>query len=96
MKVTPTAKVDDGLLDVLVVQPLSRIAFMRIFPKVFKGDHIKDPRVEVHKVKKVRIEAEGVVGYADGDRFAPLPIDIEVRPGRPEGAGAAGRLTFCG
>jgi len=81
MKVTPTAKVDDGLLDVLVVQPLSRVNFMRIFPTVFKGEHVKDPRVEVHKVKKVRIEAAGVVGYADGDRFASLPIDIEVRPG---------------
>lgn len=81
MKVTPTAKVDDGLLDVLVVQPLSRFTFMRIFPKVFKGEHLEDPRVEVHKVKKVRIEADGVVGYADGDRFAPLPITLEVRPG---------------
>lgn len=81
MKVTPTAKVDDGLLDVLIVQPLSRTAFLRIFPKVFTGDHVKDARVEVRKVKKIRIEAEGVVGYADGDRFAALPIDIEVRPG---------------
>lgn len=81
MKVTPTAKVDDGLLDVLVVEPLSRTAFMRIFPKVFQGDHVKDPRVHIHQVKHVRIEAAGVVGYADGDRFAPLPIDIEVRPG---------------
>jgi diacylglycerol kinase (ATP) len=81
MKVTPTAKVDDGLLDVLVVQPLSRTAFLRIFPKVFTGDHVKDPRVDVHKVKRIRIEADGVVGYADGDRFAALPIDIEVRPG---------------
>ena len=81
MKVTPDAKVDDGLLDVLVVQPLSRTAFLRIFPKVFTGEHVKDRRVEVHQVKKIRIEAAGVVGYADGDRFAPLPIDIEVRPG---------------
>lgn len=81
MKVTPTAKVDDGLLDVLVVQPLSRTSFLRIFPKVFTGEHTKDHRVEVHKVKRIRIEADGVVGYADGDRFAALPIDIEVRPG---------------
>jgi diacylglycerol kinase (ATP) len=81
MKVTPTAKVDDGLLDVLVVEPLSRTAFMRIFPRVFTGEHITDSRVHVHKVKHIRIEADRVVGYADGDRFAPLPIDIEVRPG---------------
>ena len=38
MKITPDAKVDDGLLDVLIVQPLSRFSFLRIFPRVFKGD----------------------------------------------------------
>ena len=81
MKVTPTAKVDDGLLDVLVVQPLSRIAFLRIFPSVFKGEHLKDRRVSIYQAKKIRIEADDVVGYADGDRFGALPLDLEVVPG---------------
>jgi diacylglycerol kinase (ATP) len=81
MKVTPTAVVDDGLLDILVVGPLTRIQFLRIFPKVFAGTHIQDPRVSIITAKKIRIEADGVVAYTDGERFAPLPIDIEVRPG---------------
>jgi diacylglycerol kinase (ATP) len=81
MKVTPTAIVDDGLLDILVVGPLTRIQFLRIFPKVFAGTHIADPRVRIIKAKKIRIEAADVVAYTDGERFAPLPIDIEVRPG---------------
>lgn len=81
MKVTPSAKVDDGLLDVLVVKPLGRVAFLRIFPRVFTGEHVTDSRVEIYKVKRVRIEAENVVGYADGDRYAPLPIDLEIVPG---------------
>jgi diacylglycerol kinase (ATP) len=81
MKVTPTAIVDDGLLDILVVGPLTRIQFLRIFPKVFAGTHIADPRVKIIKAKKIRLEAEEVVAYTDGERFAPLPIDIEVRPG---------------
>jgi diacylglycerol kinase (ATP) len=81
MKVTPTALLDDGLLDILVVGPLTRIQFLRIFPKVFAGTHIEDPRVRIIKAKKIRIEADGVVAYTDGERFAPLPIDIEVRPG---------------
>jgi diacylglycerol kinase (ATP) len=81
MKVTPDAKVDDGLLDVLVVKSLSRFNFLRIFPTVFKGEHVKDPRVTIYRAKRIRIESEGVVAYADGERFTTLPIDIEVEPG---------------
>jgi diacylglycerol kinase (ATP) len=81
MKVTPTALLDDALLDILVVGPLTRIQFLRIFPKVFAGTHIEDPRVRIVKAKKIRIEADDVIAYTDGERFAPLPIDIEVTPG---------------
>ena len=81
MLVTPDAKLDDGLLDVLVVQALSRVSFLRIFPSVFKGEHVKDPRVTIHRAKRIRIESDGVVAYADGERFSTLPIDIEVVPG---------------
>jgi diacylglycerol kinase (ATP) len=80
MRLVPDAKLDDGLLDVVVVQPLSRIAFLRIFPRVFRGTHVTDPRVEITRVRRVRIEADGVVAYADGERVGPLPIDIEVVP----------------
>jgi diacylglycerol kinase (ATP) len=79
MKVTPDAKVDDGLLDVLVVQALSRASFLRIFPRVFKGEHVTDRRVSIYPAKKIRIESEGVVAYADGERIGMLPIDIEVK-----------------
>lgn len=81
MKVTPGAIVDDGLLDVLVVQPLSRTAFIRIFPRVFAGTHVTDRRVTIYRAKRVVIDAPGVAGYADGERVSSLPIDIEVVPG---------------
>ena len=80
MKVTPDALVDDGLLDVLVVRPLSRAAFVRIFPRVFKGTHISDPRVSIHRARRVRIESDVAVAYADGERIGPLPVEIEVVP----------------
>jgi len=80
MKVTPDAKLDDGLLDVLVVKALSRIAFLRAFPSVFKGEHLSHPKVTVYQAKKIRIESDGVVAYADGERMTTLPVDIEVVP----------------
>lgn len=81
MKVTPDAVVDDGLLDVLVVQPLSRIAFLRVFPRVFAGTHVADQRVSITRAKHVVIEADAVAAYADGERLGLLPIDIRVVPG---------------
>ena len=45
------------------------------------GTHLTDPRVTVHRAKKIRIESEGIMAYADGERFAALPIDIKMVPG---------------
>lgn len=81
MLVTPDALLDDGLLDVLVVQPLSRTAFLRIFPRVFRGTHVSDPRVSISRARRIRIDADAVVAYADGERVSALPIEVEVRPG---------------
>lgn len=80
MLVTPNALLDDGLLDVLVVRPLSRLEFLRIFPRVFKGTHLTDPRVTVHRARTVSIDSEGLAAYADGERIGPLPLAIEVVP----------------
>ena len=81
MRVTPDALLDDGLLDVMIVRPLSRLAFLRIFPRVFAGTHLSDPRVSIVRAKTVRIETDGtVVAYADGERMGALPAVIEVHP----------------
>ncbi|HET9022609.1 MAG TPA: YegS/Rv2252/BmrU family lipid kinase [Ornithinibacter sp.] len=81
MRVTPDAAFDDGLLDVLVLNRISTPEFLRVFPKVFKGAHITHPAVDVHRARSVRLEARGIVSYADGERFAPLPMTMEVVPG---------------
>jgi diacylglycerol kinase (ATP) len=80
MKVTPDAKLDDGLLDVLVVTPLSRLGFLRIFPRVFSGTHVTDRRVSILRASHISIDADSIVAYADGERVGPLPIQVEVVP----------------
>jgi diacylglycerol kinase (ATP) len=82
MKITPDALVDDGVLDVMIVKPLSRFSFLRIFPRVFQGTHTSDPRVVMRRAKRIRIDADSrLVAYADGERIAPLPLELEVEPG---------------
>jgi diacylglycerol kinase (ATP) len=74
MKVAPDAVMDDGLFDVVLVRPLSRLAFLAIYPRVFTGTHVSDPRVIVHRGADVVVDAEGVVAYADGEAMTALPI----------------------
>ena len=80
MKVTPDAVVDDGLLDVMVVKPLSKARFLTVFPRVYSGSHVALPFVEIRRAKRVRIDAPGITAYADGERLGPLPRTFEAVP----------------
>ncbi len=81
MRVTPDASFDDGLLDVLILREIGLVEFLRVLPTVYTGAHVAHPAVEVIRGRSVRLEAEGIVAYADGERLAPLPLSCEVVPG---------------
>ena len=80
MRIVPDTPVDDGLLQVFTVAPLSRASFVRLYPKVFSGTHVDHPAVTIRPAKEVRIEVDDIVGYADGERVGLLPVDIRVLP----------------
>jgi len=81
MKVTPDAEVDDGLVDVQVLGPVSKPEFLKTFPKVFKGTHVSHPAVTIRRAKVVSLASPGVTAYADGEYLADLPIVCETVPG---------------
>jgi diacylglycerol kinase (ATP) len=79
MKVCPDASLTDGFFDVMILEPVSKFEFLRVFPKVFKGTHITHPRVRIERARSVKISAPAVA-YADGERIGPLPIKAEIVP----------------
>jgi diacylglycerol kinase (ATP) len=81
MQVLPDAQFDDGLVDVMILHEISTLEFLKVFPTVFKGAHVGHPAVEIIRGSSVTLEAAGIVAYADGERFAPLPLTVEVVPG---------------
>ncbi len=82
MRVLPTAMIDDGLLDVCIVHALSTAAFLRAFPRVFRGTHVRHPKVSMRRGRRVTVEADRRIQvYADGERVASLPAIFEVVPG---------------
>ena len=80
MLVCPDADMTDGLFDVMVLHPVSKIEFIKVFPSVFIGAHINHPAVEIVRSKKVHIQSKAVA-YSDGERIGQLPVNAECIPG---------------
>ncbi|MBB5081163.1 diacylglycerol kinase [Nonomuraea endophytica] len=81
MRVCPDARPDDGLLDVMVLRAVSKGEFLRVFPSVYRGTHVRHPAVSIHRVRTVTLEAPDVVAYADGERVGPAPVTCRIEPG---------------
>jgi len=76
MKVCPNADLKDGLFDVMVLRPVSKIEFVKVFPTVFSGKHIEHRQVDIYRTKRVSLQAQAVA-YADGERIGGLPVRAE-------------------
>ena len=80
LQICAGAEIDDGLLDVVVIRPVSKLELVKVYPRLFRGTHVTHPAYERHRVRSVTISAADVVAYADGERLAPLPITVDVVP----------------
>jgi diacylglycerol kinase (ATP) len=76
MQVCPQASLTDGLFDVMVLSPISKLEFIRVFPTVYSGTHVNHPEVNIYRTKKVRINSDAIA-YADGERIGALPVSAE-------------------
>ncbi len=82
MMLAPEASLYDGTLDVVIVSHLPKLRFLRLLPTVFKGEHVRQPNVEVLRSATVRISASRpFTMYADGDPIAELPVTVRVLAG---------------
>ncbi len=81
LRITEGALLDDGMLDVVVIKPMSRGSLVRTYPKLFNGTHVTHPQYEHHLVRRVTVASPGITTYADGERFGDLPLTVECAPG---------------
>jgi YegS/Rv2252/BmrU family lipid kinase len=82
MLLAPDASLQDGLLDVVMVEQMPKLRFLRLLPSVFKGEHVRLPVVHVVRAAEIEISADRPFTlYADGDPVAELPVTVRVLPG---------------
>lgn len=84
LRIAEGALLDDGLLDVVIIKPMSRMELVRTYPKLFSGTHVRHPQYEHHLVRRVTVASPGVISSADGERFGALPLTIDCAPGALE------------
>ena len=51
LRITEGALLDDGLLDVVIIKPMSKRGLIRTYPKLFRGTHVTHPQYEHHRVR---------------------------------------------
>jgi len=76
----PRADVTDGLLDITIVNPVSRMTLLRLLPAMFSGSFVKDPAVELLRAREVVVDGDGLWGMADGENLGPVPLRLRAVP----------------
>jgi len=79
--IAPDAKLDDGLLDVLLLTDISRLKILRLFPSIYSGKHIHYPEVSIQRAKHILIETDTPKELTpDGEFSGSTPVEIECLP----------------
>jgi len=78
MKMAPKAKLNDGLIDIILLKKASRLRILKIFLQLFSGKHIYDPLVQYMQVKSFSINSENDFLNIDGENIGQTPIEVSV------------------
>ena len=89
IKLEPTYDLTDGLLDIVIVHPVSWRVLAALLPKIAAGKEFDHPALERLKVRQAVVDGDGLHGMADGEPLgrppftitaAPAALDIHVAP----------------
>lgn len=82
MHVAPEARIDDGLLDVVVVPDLSKVRLLGELVRIYRGTHLGVRGVMLHRGRRIEASAEpGRVWIeVDGEPLGTLPAQVDVLP----------------
>lgn len=81
MHVAPMAKIDDGMLDVVLFRDFTILDAFFKFHKIYSGSHLLDKNVHYVQAKKIRIEPtqKAIIEMeADGEHVGQLPATFEL------------------
>ncbi len=82
MQFAPAAQLDDGLLDVLLTDRLSRFDILKELPRIRWGGHLKNKKVIALQAREISIDAtEPMAIDLDGEMVGHTPARLTALPG---------------
>lgn len=87
MRAHPGADPTDGLLDLTVIHPVSRLTLLRLLPSLYTGGFVRHPAVARLHARTVTLDGDGLIGSGDGELLGDVPFTV---------TSAAGALRVCG
>ncbi len=76
MRICLNADPYDGLLDVTIIHPVGRVKLLRLLPMMYSGKFARDACVEQLRVREVKVEGPGLVGFGDGEMLGATPLTV--------------------
>jgi len=81
LRLAPDARIDNGLLHVVLFGDLSALNVLRLLPRLIASGDLRTSRVKRWTVKAVRMSADRpCLFHGDGEILGPAPVEIEVVP----------------
>ncbi len=81
--ITPKAKINDGLLDMMLCKALPILQRLRYLPVIEKGKHLALPFVSYQQTMKITVSCEQeILGQMDGELISGNHFTFNILPGR--------------
>lgn len=80
MRIAPDASPHDGLLDVIIIEPVGAASAVRLLRGVFSGRHSNHPAVRFERARRVSVAGPALIAHGDGDPLGPLPVECTAVP----------------
>jgi len=81
--IAPSSAIDDGLLDIVIVERLNPFRRLRWLPVIEKGKHLHLPFIKYFRTKKLIVTSnEAMDTHLDGEYYSAKRLEIEILPGK--------------
>lgn len=80
MKISPDSQIDDGLIELIILNKVSRRRLLQLFKQIYRGTHIDEKEVEYYKAKHIKVITDNNYDVqSDGEKALYTPIIAKVK-----------------